>query len=78
MSVISTLINKEEKRKRPNVGDCIDDKYDVIRELGEGGFGAVLEVVDRATKQNYAIKVCTYSIMYSFYCRKRNRQLCFR
>lgn len=43
--------------KRPAVGDCVGNKYDLIIQLGEGGFGAVYEVADRRTKLRYAMKV---------------------
>lgn len=39
------------------VGDIINDKYEVTKELGEGGFGLVLEVIDRRTKERLAMKV---------------------
>lgn len=43
--------------EQPHPGDIIDGRFEVIRELGEGGFGAVVEVVDRKSKGNYAMKV---------------------
>lgn len=38
-------------------GDIVGGRFEVIRELGEGGFGAVFEVLDRKSKETYAMKV---------------------
>lgn len=46
----------------PIVGDVIGEKYKVIRQLGEGGFGAVFQVMDSKTNEFYAVKVI-YQIM---------------
>lgn len=38
-------------------GDTVKDKYEVVRTLGTGGFGAVFEVRDKKTKERLALKV---------------------
>lgn len=38
-------------------GDTVKDKYDVVRSLGQGGFGAVFEVCNKKTKERFALKV---------------------
>lgn len=45
------------------IGDVINDKYEVKKELGEGGFGLVLEVLNRITNERLAMKV---SVLYTF------------
>ena len=41
----------------PNIGDVIDDRYEVLSELGAGGFGAVYLGRQRSTGQQVAIKL---------------------
>lgn len=56
--------------ERPKVGQTVKNKYNVIKELGEGGFGVVLEVVDRASSEHYAMKVSLkilYNAHFSFF-----------
>jgi serine/threonine-protein kinase len=38
------------------VGTTIDDKYEIVREIGRGGFGAVCEAIDRSIGAKVAIK----------------------
>lgn len=39
------------------VGDVVNKKYEVKKQLGQGAFGAVFEVVDKNTNESYALKV---------------------
>lgn len=41
----------------PKAGDVIDDRYEVLRVIGEGGFAAVYKCHDRRTQKDVAIKV---------------------
>jgi len=41
----------------PKPGDVIDDRYEVLRVIGEGGFAAVYKCHDRRTQKDVAIKV---------------------
>ena len=41
-----------------NAGDIIDNKYQVIDELGEGGMGRVMRVIDLTNNQEVALKYC--------------------
>lgn len=41
----------------PKPGDLIDDRYEVLRVIGEGGFAAVYKCHDRRTEKEVAIKV---------------------
>jgi tRNA A-37 threonylcarbamoyl transferase component Bud32 len=40
-------------------GDCIHERYRVVRSIGEGGMGAVYEVVRLADQRRFALKVLT-------------------
>ncbi|WP_214802399.1 serine/threonine-protein kinase [Exiguobacterium sp. ERU656] len=40
-------------------GDLIDGKYKVIKKIGEGGFGAVLEVYSLEKRDYFALKYCS-------------------
>ncbi len=40
-----------------NVGDVIDDRYRIIKELGEGGMAIVYEAYDMIIRKNVAVKI---------------------
>lgn len=40
-----------------NIGDVLKGQYEVKVMLGQGGFGAVFEVMDRKSKEQLALKV---------------------
>lgn len=41
-----------------DVGDVIDDRYEVIGEIGRGGMGIVLRVKEQDTGSEVALKYC--------------------
>lgn len=45
--------------KKPivNVGDVLKEKYEVVKQLGQGGFGAVFQAKDKKTGELHALKV---------------------
>ena len=45
-----------QKSEVPQPGDIVAEKYTVVRQLGAGGMGAVLEVVHRVTGKHFAVK----------------------
>lgn len=50
----------EEKPKKIitiKTGDMINEQYKVNNYLGQGGFGAVFDVIDIQTNELYALKV---------------------
>lgn len=47
----------EPSIKPYGIGDLVNDQYEVIKEIGEGGFGIVLEVLDIKTNERLAMKV---------------------
>ena len=44
-------------------GDAVNDRFDVVRQLGFGGMGAVYQVKDRITGQDRALKVMLPSLL---------------
>ncbi|HXU92696.1 MAG TPA: serine/threonine-protein kinase [Gallionella sp.] len=41
-----------------DVGDVIDNRYEVVEEIGKGGMGIVLRAVDRDSGEHVALKYC--------------------
>ena len=37
-------------------GDVVDNRYTVVREIGRGGMGVVVEVSDNLTRDSFALK----------------------
>lgn len=63
-----------KKKLVVNVGDVIKDRYEVVKQLGQGGFGAVFEAKDKKTGEVCALKVykdidfvCLYILLQSFH-----------
>jgi len=50
-------ISKMLLTKHPKTHDIINDQYEIIQKLGEGGFGVVYKVSDINSHQTYALKV---------------------
>lgn len=46
----------------PSPGDVVNGRYEVIREIGRGGFGCVLEVEHRLLGHRFAMKIMTPEI----------------
>ena len=46
-----------------NVGQIIDDKYQIVRQLGQGGMGAVYEARHLGTGRRVAVKVIVSSLV---------------
>lgn len=40
------------------IGEVIDNKYEVMKSLGQGGFGVVYHVKNSADGNDYALKIC--------------------
>lgn len=38
-------------------GEIINGRYEVVKEVAEGGFGLIIEVIDKTTKERLAMKV---------------------
>jgi serine/threonine protein kinase len=49
--------NDAKGNYKPLIGDHIGYRFEIIKILGSGAFGKVLEVYDHKTKKNYALKI---------------------
>ena len=50
-------IRERAEPRMPGVGDTIDGRYELLRELGRGGAGAVFEARHVYTRRAVAIKI---------------------
>ena len=46
-----------------NAKDDFSSKYELIREIGKGGFSTVYQCREKSNGLDYAVKVCIYSIL---------------
>ena len=46
-----------EKRRAVQVGDALDDRYELVEDVGEGGMATVYRAKDRQLRREVAIKV---------------------
>ncbi|MFO7973975.1 MAG: bifunctional serine/threonine-protein kinase/formylglycine-generating enzyme family protein, partial [Candidatus Hydrogenedentota bacterium] len=56
---------EEQKSVLLQPGDMVADRFEVVKQLGFGGMGAVYHVKDRITKQSRALKVMLSSLLES-------------
>lgn len=49
--------NDAKGNYKPLIGDHIGYRFEIIKILGSGAFGKVLEVFDHKTKKSYALKI---------------------
>ena len=56
------LINCSEVYNDEKVGNCLED-FEIIEELGKGGFGRVLKVRSKKNNKIYAMKMLNLNIM---------------
>lgn len=50
-----------------NIGDLIRGQYEIVKRLGQGGFGAVYEVHDKKNNNHpYAMKVGSRYVIFKF------------
>ena len=61
----------EQKAVLLKPGDVVNDRFEVIKQLGFGGMGAVYHVKDRITRQDRALKVMLPSLLKSDTARER-------
>ena len=61
----------EQKAVLLKPGDVVNDRFEVVRQLGFGGMGAVYHVKDRITGQDRALKVMLPSLLKNDAARQR-------
>ena len=61
----------EQKAVLLKPGDLVNNRFEVVKQLGFGGMGAVYHVKDRFTEQDRALKVMLPSLLKSEGARKR-------
>lgn len=49
--------NDAKGNYKPLIGDHIGYRFEIIKILGSGAFGKVLEVYDHKSKKNFALKI---------------------
>jgi len=54
---IKNFINKNYMEDEKDLISLNNKKYKIIKELGQGGFGKVIQVLSKSDNKNYAIKV---------------------
>lgn len=57
MSSRAKTTKVESKSGLPSTGDVLEDRYEVVRVIGEGGMGVVVEALDRRLDRPVALKL---------------------